>query len=195
MHTLAAQSFETNAIKIRNCDNFAVANRYDKIQKSGIYIVLDNLRSVFNTGCIFRLADIVGANEVILCGTTATPENEKMKKTAMGTQSVVNWKYFANTQEAIEYLKQKNIPLYAFETTPISTNLFEMEFLPEPMAFMFGNEALGISEHILVQADTIVELPVMGFKNSLNVSTAAAISLYEVLRKWGRLKTRSTNDF
>lgn len=169
--------------KIRTQDKSVTLEEYKQANKNPIYIVLDNLRSAMNVGSIFRTADTILAQEILLCGTSVTPTNPKLQKTAMGAEKFVDWKYFKYTYEAIQYLKELGVKIYAIETTSISKNIFTMEKLDLPLAFVFGNEALGIEPEIIGMCDEVLEIPLQGFKNSLNVSNAAAIVLFETIRK------------
>ncbi|MBC8416542.1 MAG: hypothetical protein H8E11_08940, partial [Candidatus Cloacimonetes bacterium] len=120
-----------------------------------LYLVLDNLRSSFNVGSIFRTAECFGVSKLILCGYTATPQNLKVQKTAMGTDKFVEWEQFSSTTQAIKILKDKGIKIYALETTSNAENIAEIEFT-KPCALIIGNEALGISKEILKIVDEIV---------------------------------------
>ncbi len=148
-----------------------------------LYLVLDNLRSSFNVGSIFRTAECFGVSKLILCGYTANPQNPKVQKTAMGTDKFVKWEQFSSTTQAIKILKDKNIKIYAVETTSNAKNIAEIEFT-KSCALILGNEALGISKEILKMVDEIVNIPISGWKNSLNVGVTAAICCYEVSRQW-----------
>ena len=151
--------------------------------KIPLYLILDNLRSSFNIGSIFRTAECLGISEILLCGYSATPKNIKVKKTAMGTENYVNWKYFEKTENAISYVKNKNIKIFSLETTTNSKSIYEVEFSPK-CALILGNEALGISEKILTLADEIINIPISGWKNSLNVGVCFAVVAFEIKRQW-----------
>lgn len=176
-----------NPFEIRNRDKVLLKEEYDKKEKNEIYLVLDNLRSAFNVGSIIRTADTLRIKQILLCGTTPDVTNEKIKKTSMEADEFVDTKYFKSTELAIKYLKEQSIDIYALETTSVSKNLYSMNIHKNPSAFIFGNEAMGISEHILMQVKEIIEVPVFGFKNSLNVSNTTGIVLFEIMRQWGNL--------
>ncbi len=173
----------TKAHKIRTFDKFFIEK--NSLPTNDIYLVLDNLRSAYNVGNIIRTADAIRVNKILLCGTTPTPDNPKVQKTAMGAEKYVDWIYYKYTEDAINFLKEKKVDIYALETTRISKNLFEYDDIKLPSAFIFGNEALGIASHILIQTKAVLEIPVYGYKNSLNVSNTTAILLYEIARKLG----------
>jgi len=151
--------------------------------KLPLYLILDNLRSSFNVGSIFRTVECFGAKEILLCGYTATPENEKVLKTAMGTADFVKWQHFEKTEDAVNFIKSKNAAIFALETTVNATEISSTIFT-KPAGLLLGNEALGISKEILELADEIVSIPLSGWKNSLNVGVTAAIACYEIIRQW-----------
>jgi tRNA G18 (ribose-2'-O)-methylase SpoU len=153
------------------------------IQKQPLYLILDNLRSSFNVGSIFRTAECFGVKKILLCGYTATPDNDKVRKTAMGTVEFVEWQHFEKTEEAIEILRDQDIRIYALETVETAKEVSSIVF-QQPAALLLGNEALGISQDILELAEEIVSIPLAGWKNSLNVGVTAAIACYEVVRQW-----------
>ena len=152
-----------------------------------VVFVLDNLRSAFNIGSIFRTADCLGIESLFLCGYTATPENEKLQKTTMGTENIVPWKYFRNSIEAIQELKNSNYKIIAIETVDMAKPF--TEHLPlEKVAFVFGNERFGLDADVLHLCDEIRSIPVDGVKNSLNVGVCAALVGYEWKRQWNLIK-------
>ena len=143
-----------------------------------IYLVLDELRSSFNIGSIFRTAECFGIEEIILIGYTAGADNAKVMKTSMGTAQMVPSRRFDNLQLAKDYLKKKNVTLYAMETVEGAQKI-EVTTLIFPAAFVLGNEALGIPKDDLKLVDEILEISLSGWKNSLNVGVTAAICCYE----------------
>ena len=159
-----------------------------------LYLVLDNLRSSFNVGSIFRTAECFGVSKLILCGYTANPQNLKVQKTAMGTDKFVEWEQFSSTTKAIRTLKETGVRIYALETTSNAKNIAEIEFT-KPCALILGNESLGISRDVLELADQIVIIPLGGWKNSLNVGVTTAICCYEVSRQWDTKKIFITSYF
>lgn len=146
-----------------------------------IYVVIDNVRSAYNVGSIFRSADGAGSCEIYVCGISPTPKHLKVSKTALGAGDTVSWKYFKTTKEAIQNLKDKNIPVYALETDENAIHFQKMEY-PDEFAIVVGHETEGISQDILKISDKIVSIPMRGKKNSLNVANATSIFLYEATR-------------
>ncbi|MBN1326564.1 MAG: hypothetical protein JW996_01310 [Candidatus Cloacimonetes bacterium] len=151
--------------------------------KIPLYLVLDNLRSAFNVGSIFRTADCLGVSKIFLSGTTVTPDNAKLRKTAMGTESQVDWEYFSSSQEIFNRLRELKLRVYGLEITPDAGMIYDTVFR-SPAALIVGNEALGVSPELLLQIDEVVQIPVKGWKHSLNVGVSVAICGYEILRQW-----------
>lgn len=147
---------------------------------SQVIVIADNLRSVFNLGSIFRSAECLGIRTLYLCGTTPTPQNPALDKTARGTAQRANWQYFGTTIEAIAKARALGHRIYALETAAQAESVFEARYRL-PLALVLGNEALGIAEDIMAQCDQIVALPVQGWKNSLNVGVAFAVCAYQIV--------------
>ena len=175
---------EETRFEIRNQDTHMPLEQYQRLPKFPVHIVLDNLRSAFNVGSVFRLADTARVESVITCGYTAHPPHPRLEKTALGSVEYVPHAHFESTTEALAWLRQQEIPVWALETTSHSQRYTDVVF-PKPVALLFGNEALGIDPDVLKVCDQIVEIPVFGFKNSLNVACACAVTVFEVLRQWG----------
>ena len=146
------------------------------------YLVLDNIRSAFNVGSIFRACDACGVGKICLCGITASPPNSKLDKTALGATGFVPWEYYRSTHEALDRLKDEGIPVVGVEVRPESVPLWEFRF-PEKVGIVLGHEVWGVSDDVLARADELVHLPMMGIKNSHNVATACGIVLFEALRQ------------
>ncbi len=157
-----------------------------KIKKNPIYIVLDNVMDTYNIGSIFRLADAVGAEKVILCGQTETPPHTRIKKASINTTEWVNWEYSETAREAIEDLrfKIKDLRIIAIEQDEksVSYNKADYSF---PIALVVGHETNGVSKEVLDISDQIVEIPMWGVNKSLNVVVSLGIVLYEVMESYG----------
>jgi len=176
MKSPGLDSTETN-FPVRSLDANISPQEYVKLPKTPLYFVLDNLRSAFNVGSIFRLADILRVKGLLLCGTTAFPPHLKLAKTSMGAVDYVPWRRFENTAQAIKHLQGQSVPVWAAETMPGSV-LYTKAHFPEELAIVLGNEALGVSKEALALCDEVIEIPVYGFKNSMNVAAACAVLGY-----------------
>ncbi len=174
-------TMETN-LHVRNFDSPLSAEVFDKIRRVPVYAVLDNLRSAFNVGSIVRTADSALLKTLYMCGYTAAPPHKKLEKTALGALEYVPCEYRKTTLEAVEELKSQGIKTVAMETTNQSKLLWEYDF-DLPVALILGNEALGVSEDVLNVVDDIVEIPMLGFKNSINVAVAFGIVISEIQRQ------------
>jgi len=152
-----------------------------------LIIILDRLRSAHNTGNIFRLADAVGAHEVIACGYTPAPPHPKLAKTAMGADRTVNCRIFPDSREAVKTIrKEGTIQILAVETGEDAVFAWNREY-EFPLALVFGNEALGIDPETIKLCDGIINLPMLGFKESINVGNCAAAVLYAIIAKTQKL--------
>lgn len=148
-----------------------------------LVFVLDNIRSAFNVGSIFRTAECLAAAKIYLCGYTPNPTQWKVEKTAMGTQSYLPWEEVSHLQDCIANLKNAGYRIVALETSANAMDLYE-PFPPEPTAFVLGNERFGISPEILKSIDEVRIIPLHGRKNSLNVGVTAAVAGFEWMRQW-----------
>ncbi len=156
-------------------------NDLKNIKKNPIYIILDNVLDTYNVGAIFRLADAVAAQKVILCGQTETPPNTRIKKASINTTEWVNWQYFADAKSAIDHLRLTidHLQVVAVEqdSKSIPYDKFGYKF---PLALVVGHETTGVSAEVLEACDAIVELPMLGVNISLNVMVSLGIVLYKV---------------
>lgn len=153
-----------------------------KISKNPIYIVLDNVLDTYNIGAIFRLADAVAAEKVILCGETETPPNHRIKKASINTTEWVSWEYAETAKKAIEDLRFriKDLRIYAIEQSSKSMPYDKVQY-SFPIALVVGHETKGVSKEVLDIADEVVELPMFGVNVSLNVMVSLGIVLYKIL--------------
>jgi tRNA G18 (ribose-2'-O)-methylase SpoU len=141
-------------------------------------VVADHIRSAFNVGSLLRCADAFAVEKIIFTGYSPLPNTSSVQKTALGAQDHIAWSHFEHTEDAIQYLKETHYKIFALETSPKAQNLYHSR-LPSPIALILGNERFGLNANILNQCDGIIQIPMLGIKNSLNVSTAFAIVAYE----------------
>ena len=151
--------------------------------KFPVVAVLENVRSAYNVGSVFRTADAFLIDSIIITGYTAVPPHKEIRKTALGAEESVDWHYFKTTKEAIENLKEKGYKVYAVEQVERSVSLETInEYAFEKRAFIFGNEVSGVEQEVIALCDGCIEIPQFGMKHSLNISVAAGIVLWEVVR-------------
>ncbi len=151
-----------------------------------ISLFLDNIRSLYNVGSIFRTADSALAEEIILTGYTPAPPREEILKTALGAADSVPWKYFKDPIDGILYLKDKGVTILALELTDKKRYYDSIKFDEFPVCLVLGNELTGIDDRILKNCDDSVEIPMYGVKHSLNVSVATGIALFEAVKTWNK---------
>lgn len=167
----------------------------DKRQSFPLILLLDNVRSAFNVGSLFRTADGCGCSQVITTGITSHPTGsgaEKLTKSALGADRMVPSRHFDNTLQAIETLRSEfpEYKLIGMETTARSIVYTDYDYPREGTILILGNEVTGVDTEIMPLLDAVVEIPMFGAKNSLNIAACAPVVLYEVLRQWGVLEER-----
>ena len=151
-------------------------------------VVLDNVRSLYNTGAFFRTADACAIEKLVLCGITPRPDQgakqkHAISKTALGADESVVWEYAASTSRALETAIAAGYQVAAVETSPQAVDLYD--WVPAwPVCLVFGHETDGVSSEVARCCETHVRIPMLGAKHSLNVATAAGVVLYELLRKY-----------
>jgi tRNA G18 (ribose-2'-O)-methylase SpoU len=141
-----------------------------------VVAVLDNVRSLYNVGSIFRTSDALGVNKLYLCGITGTPNNPRLAKTALAALGAVNWEYKKSALRTVKWLKQKGYYLVALEQTSQSQPVRPIK--NRPLAIIVGHERNGTAAKVLEQADQIVEIPMKGVGQSMNVAVAYGIATY-----------------
>lgn len=157
---------------------------FQQAEKMPLVVVLDNVRSMYNIGSVFRTADAFRIEEVLLCGITATPPSNEIHKTALGAEESVAWQYFKETTDAVAYLREKGYTLCAIEQCEgsVMLNDFKKEAGRKYAVFM-GNEVKGVQQQVIDQCDVCIEIPQFGTKHSMNVSVTAGIVMWEMVRE------------
>jgi len=156
---------------------------FKQADKIPIVVVLENIRSGYNVGSVFRTADAFLLKAICICGYTAHPPHKEIKKTALGAEDTVEWKYYKKTTEAIDELKNEGYKIYAIEQALSSHLLQQIKFKKEEkIAVIFGNEVTGVEQSTIELTDGCIEIPQLGMKHSLNIATAAGVVLWELVR-------------
>lgn len=156
---------------------------FKQSEKRPVIVVLENIRSAYNVGSVFRTADAFLIEAVYIIGYSAKPPHKEIKKTALGAEETVTWKYFKTTTEAIADLKINGYKIYAAEQTEGSIMLQDISIQEgEKMAVVFGNEVTGVEQTTIHLCDGCIEIPQLGMKHSLNIATAVGVVLWELVR-------------
>ena len=156
---------------------------FKKSEKFPIIAVLENIRSAYNVGSVFRTADAFLIEAIYIIGYSAKPPHKEIKKTALGAEETVSWKYFKTSSEAIADLKDQGLKIFAVEQTENSLKLQDIAFeQEEKIAVVFGNEVTGIEQSTIHLCDGCIEIPQLGMKHSLNIATAAGVVFWELVR-------------
>jgi 23S rRNA (guanosine2251-2'-O)-methyltransferase len=161
-------------------------DEFRQSEKIPVVAVLENVRSAYNVGSVFRTADAFLLEGVYLCGYTAFPPHKEIRKTALGAEETVYWQHFKKVTDAIEALRQAGYQIFAVEQAEKSIPLHLFGSPEDKIALVFGNEVTGVEQATIALCDGCIEIPQLGMKHSLNISVAAGVVLWEVVK--GRLR-------
>jgi 23S rRNA (guanosine2251-2'-O)-methyltransferase len=151
-------------------------------EKVPVIVILENIRSAYNVGSVFRTSDAFLIEAIYICGYSAKPPHKEIKKTALGAEETVTWKHFKTTAEAVEEVKRKGYKVYSVEQVENSVSLEKFEIY-DLVAVVFGNEVTGVEQSTIALCDGCIEIPQLGMKHSLNIATAVGVVLWELVRK------------
>ena len=160
---------------------------FKEAKKLPLIVVLDDVRSLYNVGSVFRSGDAFRITAVYLCGITACPPNAEIHKTALGGEDSVDWKYFERTEDAVEELHRDGYFVYSIEQVEGSTKLQNLNLNTASgngYAVIFGNEVKGVKQNVVDMSDDCLEIPQFGTKHSLNVSVTSGIVMWEFAKKF-----------
>ena len=172
---------------------------YREAEKLPLIVILDDVRSMYNIGSVFRTADSFRVEAVYLCGICQTPPSTEIHKTALGAEESVSWRYFKTALEAVEELKNIGYTVFSVEQVEHSTKL--QTFVPQrnqKYAVVLGNEVKGVHQEVVDASDSCLEIPQLGTKHSMNVSVTAGIIIYKfaeelILRKYQKYSESISN--
>ena len=160
------------------------AGEFRASEKMPLVVVLDDVRSMYNVGSVFRTADAFRVEAIYLCGITAQPPHAEIHKTALGAEETVAWRYFKETTEAVAELKARGYRVCAIEQCEGSTALQDLQLdASARYAIVLGNEVKGVKQEVVDQCAACLEIPQFGTKHSLNVSTAAGMVIWEFAKQ------------
>ena len=161
-----------------------------EIERLPIFGMLDNIRSLYNVGSIFRTSDGACISGLLLSGFTPHPPRKEIDKTALGATSTVPWDYFRDPKEALAEAKQRGARICVLEHTTESIPYYNLPPDTFPLCLVVGNELTGVTPGIIAQADLAIEIPMFGVKQSLNAAVAYGIALFELVRIWQETKEK-----
>ncbi len=160
-------------------------DEFKAARKLPLIVVLDNVRSLYNVGSVFRSADAFRVEAVWLCGVTGCPPNAEIHKTALGGEDSVEWRYFKDTEDAVRELHERGSFVWSVEQVEGSTKLQDLKVDNETAcAVILGNEVKGVQQSVVDMSDGCLEIPQFGTKHSLNVSTTAGIVIWEFAKQY-----------
>jgi tRNA G18 (ribose-2'-O)-methylase SpoU len=149
-----------------------------------VKVLLDNVRSLYNVGSIFRTSDAAGVEKIFLSGITGRPPRAEIHKAALGAEHSVPWEYFENPAEIIQQLKAMGNRIVILEHTD-QPKLYDKVKYEFPLCLVVGHEITGVSDEVVAMADMAIEIPMFGIKQSLNVAVAYGIAVYEIVKQCG----------
>jgi tRNA G18 (ribose-2'-O)-methylase SpoU len=155
-------------------------DEFRESEKLPLIVVLDDVRSMYNIGSVFRTCDTFRVELLYLCGICQTPPSTEIHKTALGAEDSVDWKYFKTALEAVDELKKQGYTVFSVEQVEHSTKL--QTFVPQrgqKYAVVLGNEVKGVHQEVVDASDDCLEIPQLGTKHSMNVSVTAGIIIYK----------------
>lgn len=164
------------------------------VSRHPVYVMLSNIRSLYNVGSIFRTCDSALVSELLLCGFTPHPPRDEIAKTALGAVDSVPWQYFKQEKDAIEYLKSKGVKIFALEITDKKRLYSSIKADEYPLCIVLGNELTGLDNEILDMCDDAIEIPMYGVKHSLNVGVATGIAVFEAVRIFNKNNQNNENS-
>ncbi|WP_308274236.1 RNA methyltransferase [Prevotella sp.] len=160
-------------------------DEFHEAKKLPLIVVLDDVRSLYNVGSVFRSSDAFRVEAVYLCGITATPPHPEIHKTALGGEDSVAWRYFNTATEAVQSLHDEGVTVYSIEQVEGSTKLQNLQLdTDKRYAVVLGNEVKGVHQEVVDMSDGCLEIPQFGTKHSLNVSVTAGMVIWEVAKQF-----------
>lgn len=154
-----------------------------KKKRNPFYVILDNVRSLYNVGAIFRTSDAVLVEKIYLCGITGCPPRKEISKTALGAEEIVPWEHRDSVVEVIKELKKKGVEIVAVEIAH-KAEVYHKADYNFPVCFILGHEVNGIGDEVMKKVDRAIKIPMLGRANSLNVATAYGVIVYDALEKF-----------
>jgi tRNA G18 (ribose-2'-O)-methylase SpoU len=159
-------------------------DRLDQTPRLPVVALLDNVRSLYNVGSVFRTSDGAFVNGLYLCGFTPHPPRREIEKTALGATKSVPWKYFRHASEALAEARAAGMRVLVLEHTTGSMPYDQMTRADFPICLVVGNEITGVSDELIAAADGAIDIPMHGTKQSLNAAVAYGIAVFELRRIW-----------
>lgn len=170
-------------LKLQELGRLSITD-FKEEEKTPLIVVLDNIRSLNNIGSVFRSGDAFRIEKIYLCGITATPPHRDIHKTAIGATESVAWEHVTDTNVLLEKLKAENIHCISIEQTENSVMLDEFQPIKgQRYAVIMGNEVDGVQQSVIDQSDSIIEIPQIGTKHSLNISVCTGVVLWDFFSK------------
>ncbi|MEM1093508.1 MAG: TrmH family RNA methyltransferase [Bacteroidota bacterium] len=154
-----------------------------------VVVIVDNIRSVHNVGSIFRTADAAWIEHIYICGYAPTPRHKGVLKTALGAEASVPWSYAHDIHDTLDALEKAGFTVAALEITDTPTLATSLDLEQYPLALVLGNEVAGVTDEVLARCALSLEIPQYGMKQSMNVSVAFGIAVFDIVRRFRTLRS------
>lgn len=169
-------------------ENRSTLETLHKVDKLPVYVLLDNIRSSYNVGSVFRTSDGAMIKKLFMCGYTPHPPKKEILKTALGSTESVEWEYLEDPKAKILELKEQGVKICALEQTSKSMTYYHIKSSDFPICLIIGNEITGVSQEFIDLCDFSIEIPQFGIKQSLNVAVAYGVSIFDLRRIYDQSK-------
>jgi len=179
--------------RLREQERLIVGEAGAAVERLPLVVVVDNVRSLWNVGSIFRTADACGVQRLVLCGITGCPPRAEIAKTALGAEQAVAWSYRADPRDALQELRDEGYAPWAVETSGRAVPLASVKW-PARVCLVVGNEVAGVSDPVLEACAGSVRIPMFGVKDSLNVAVAFGIVAHGVASELDAARDPATGD-
>ena len=171
-------------LKVTEMNRISTAE-FKEAEKLPLIVVLDNVRSLYNVGSVFRTSDAFRLQGICLCGITARPPHIEIHKTALGAEDSVDWQYYEDTIQCVHNLREEGYTILSIEQCEGSTLLPNLQIdKSKRYAVIMGNEVKGVQQEVVDNSDGCIEIPQYGTKHSMNVSVTAGIIIWEFARQY-----------
>ncbi|MGI9175639.1 MAG: TrmH family RNA methyltransferase [Rhodothermales bacterium] len=160
------------------------------LAKHPVCVVVDNVRSIYNVGSLFRTSDAALVEKIYLTGFTGTPEHRALRKTALGAEETVAWQHEPDVQAVVRRLRGEGYTIAVLEITDTPSRVSSLEPTHFPLCLVVGNEVSGVQDEVVALADLALEIPQYGAKQSLNVAVAYGVAVFGIVERYRALTER-----
>jgi tRNA G18 (ribose-2'-O)-methylase SpoU len=158
------------------------ADQASQRERTPVAGMLDNIRSLYNVGSMFRTSDGAFVRRLYLCGYTPAPPRAEIAKTSLGATESVPWLHYRDPLLALAHARSEGMTICVLEHTTQSVPVYTLTRDVFPVCLVVGNEITGVTREVIARADIAVDIPMYGVKQSLNAAVAYGVALFELMR-------------